>query len=64
MLGYTTFAIAVGGYMTAWIARRSRLFHATVMGAIEVVFTVYVMIAHSSLKRSPRPAGSRSLQLS
>ena len=45
MVAYTTFAIGVGGYITAWIARRSRLTLAAIMGAIEVAFTLYVMIA-------------------
>lgn len=45
MLAYTTFSIAVGGYVTAFIARRSRLKHAAIMGAIEMAFTLYVMIA-------------------
>ena len=45
MLVYTTFSIGVGGYVTAWIARRSRLTLAAIMGAIEVAFTLYVMIA-------------------
>jgi hypothetical protein len=45
MLVYTTFSIMVGGYLTAWIARRSQLAHAAIMGAIEVSFTLYVMIA-------------------
>jgi hypothetical protein len=45
MLAYTTFSIAAGGYVTAWIARRAQLIHAAIMGAIEVAFTLYVMIA-------------------
>jgi len=45
MLAYTTFSIVVGGYVTAWIARRAQLTHAAIMGAIEVAFTLYVMIA-------------------
>jgi len=45
MVAYTTFAIGVGGYVTAWIARGSRLTHAAIMGAIEVAFTLYVMVA-------------------
>jgi hypothetical protein len=45
MLVYSTFSIAVGGYVTAWIARRSQLTHAAIMGVIEVAFTLYVMIA-------------------
>ena len=45
MLTYTTFAIVVGGYVTAWVARRSRLTLAAILGVIEVAFTLYVMIA-------------------
>ncbi len=45
MVAYTTFAIAVGGYVTAWIARRSRLTLAAIMGTIEVALTLYVMVA-------------------
>jgi hypothetical protein len=45
MLAYTMFAIFAGGYLTAWIALRSKIWHAAVMGIIEVVFTLYVMIA-------------------
>lgn len=45
MVTYTTFSIAVGGYVTAWVARRSGLMLAAIMGAIEVAFTLYVMIA-------------------
>ena len=56
MLAYTTFSIAVGGYVTAWIARRAQLTHAAIMGAIEVAFTVYVMIAapFAEAHRAPR----------
>lgn len=45
MLAYTTFAIGLGGYVTAWIASRARIWHAAIMGAVEVAFTLYVMIA-------------------
>jgi hypothetical protein len=45
MLVYTMFSIAAGGYVTAWIARRSPVTHAAIMGAIEVAFILYVMIA-------------------
>ena len=56
MLAYTTFSIVVGGYVTAWIARRSQLTHAAIMGAIEVAFTLYVMIAapFSEARNAPR----------
>jgi hypothetical protein len=55
MVAYTTFSIGVGGYVTAWIARRSRLTHAAVMGAIEVAFTLYVMIAAPFHEARPAP---------
>ena len=55
MLAYTTFAIAVGGYVTAWIARRSLLTHAAIMGAIEVAFMLYVMIAAPIQEAHPAP---------
>jgi hypothetical protein len=45
MVAYTTFAIAAAGYVTAWIARRSQIKHAAIMGAIQVALTLYVMIA-------------------
>jgi hypothetical protein len=55
MLAYTTFSIGVGGYVTAWIARRSRLTHAAIMGAIEMAFTLYVMIAAPFHEAHPAP---------
>jgi hypothetical protein len=55
MLVDTTFAIGVGGYVTAWIARRSRLTLAATMGAIEVAFTLYVMIAAPFHEAHPAP---------
>ena len=45
MTAYTLFAIAVGGYVTAWVASRAKLRAAVIMGIIEVAFTLYVMIA-------------------
>lgn len=55
MVAYTTVSIGVGGYVTAWIARRSRLTHAAVMGAIESAFTLYVMIAAPFQEAHPAP---------
>jgi hypothetical protein len=55
MLAYTTFSIAVGGYVTAWVARRAGLTHAAIMGAIEVAFTLYVMIAGPFKEAHPAP---------
>jgi hypothetical protein len=56
MLAYTMFAIFAGGYVTAWIAARSKIWHAAVMGIIEVAFTLYVMIAapFPEIHASPR----------
>jgi hypothetical protein len=45
MMAYTTFSIGLGGYVTAWIAARARIWHAAIMGAVEVALTLYVMIA-------------------
>ena len=55
MLAYTTFAIGVGGYVTAWIARRRPLLHAAIMGAIEAGFTLDVMIAMPFHELHPAP---------
>jgi len=55
MVVYTTFAIGVGGYVTAWIARRSQLTLAAIMGAIEAAFTLYVMIAGPFHEAHPAP---------
>lgn len=55
MVAYTTFAIGVGGYVTAWIVRRSRLTLAAIMGTIEVAFTLYVMIAGPFHEAHPAP---------
>jgi hypothetical protein len=55
MLAYTTFSIGVGGYVTAWIARRSPLVHASIMGIIELAFTLYVMIAAPFREAHPAP---------
>jgi hypothetical protein len=55
MVAYTTFAIGAGGYVTAWIARRSRLALAAIMGAIEVAFTLYVMTAGPFHEAHPAP---------
>lgn len=43
MMAYTTLSVAAGGYVTAWIARSAKVWHAVIMGAIEVALTVYAM---------------------
>jgi hypothetical protein len=42
---YTALSIAAGGSVTAWLARRARLRHAIIMGAVEVVLTVLAMMS-------------------
>lgn len=42
-LAYTALCVAAGGYVTARVARRAKVIHAVVMGAIEVGLTVWVM---------------------
>ena len=41
--GYTALCIAAGGFVTAWIARKSKVIHAVVMGVIQAGLTTYVM---------------------
>jgi hypothetical protein len=49
---YTALCIAAGGYVTAWLARRSAVRHAVIMGVIEVGLTVWAMV--SSADKTPR----------
>ena len=55
MLLYTSFAVVVAGYVTAWIAGRAQLAHAAIMGGIEVTLTLYVMIAAPIVEAHPAP---------
>ncbi len=64
MLAYTTFSIVVGGYVTACIAPRAQVTHAAIVGAIELAFTLYVMIAIPSQKRTRHRAGGGLLESS
>jgi hypothetical protein len=32
MLAYTMLSVAAGGYVTAWVARRAKVWHAVIMG--------------------------------
>jgi len=43
MLIYTLVCVACGGYVTAWMARRSEARHAVIMGVIEAAMTVWVI---------------------
>jgi hypothetical protein len=45
MFTYTFASIVLGGYVTAWIARRAAVWHAVIMGAVEVGLTIWAMLA-------------------
>ena len=45
MFVYTGLCVAAGGYVTAWVARRSPVWHAVVMGVVEVALTVVAMVS-------------------
>jgi hypothetical protein len=42
---YTSLCVAAGGYVTAWLARRSQTLHAVIMGGIQMVLTVWAMLS-------------------
>jgi hypothetical protein len=44
MFVYTTLCIAAGGYVTAWVARRSEARHAVIMGLVQVALTIMAMM--------------------
>jgi hypothetical protein len=45
MFAYTALCVAAGGYVTAWIARRSPVLHAVMTGVIQVALTVWAMMS-------------------
>jgi hypothetical protein len=45
LYAYTALCIAAGGYVTAWIARRSHVRHALIMGAIQTGLTALAMVS-------------------
>lgn len=45
MFVYTAACIAAGGYVTAWIARRSPVLHALIMGIVQEALTVWAMLS-------------------
>jgi hypothetical protein len=54
IVAYTLAALAFGGYVAAWIARRAPVFHAALVGALQTVITVYfVMLAPHHLYEPP-----------
>jgi hypothetical protein len=42
---YTALCVAAGGYVTAWLARRSERLHAVIMGGVEALLTVWAMLS-------------------
>lgn len=45
LVAYTSACVAAGGYVTAWIARRSPIWHAVTMGVIQEALTVWAMVS-------------------
>lgn len=45
MFAYTALCVAVGGYVTAWIARRAPVLHGLAMGVVQDALTVWAMMA-------------------
>ena len=45
LFSYTFLCVAAGGFVTAWLARRSPVLHAVFMGAVQVALTVWAMFA-------------------
>jgi len=46
---YTSLCVAGGGYVTAWVARRSPVRHAVIMGIIEAALFIPAMLANPDL---------------
>ncbi len=44
LFGYTALCVACGGYVTAWIVKRSPVRHALIMGVLQVALTVWAML--------------------
>ncbi len=44
-LAYGTLSVAAGGYVTAWLSRRSPVRNAVIMGAVQTALTVLAMMA-------------------
>jgi hypothetical protein len=53
LFAYTALCVAAGGYVTAWIARRSPMLHAALMGAAQVALTVWAMMSPSLRNEAP-----------
>jgi hypothetical protein len=53
LLAYTGLCVAAGGYVTAWLARRSPIFHSLLMGAFQFALTVWAMMSLSLRNEAP-----------
>ena len=49
LFAYTAACIAAGGYVTAWIARRSPVWHAAAMGLVQEGLTVWAMVSFGDI---------------
>ena len=48
LFAYTALCVAAGGYVTAWVARRSPVLHAVIMGVVQEALTVWAMMSIGS----------------
>ncbi len=53
LFAYTALCVAAGGYVTAWLARRSPVLHSLLMGAVQVALTVLAMMSASLRNEAP-----------
>jgi len=49
LFAYTSLCVAAGGYVAAWIARRSPLWHAAAMGLAQEALTVWAMTSFGEI---------------
>jgi hypothetical protein len=45
LFAYTSACVVLGGYVAAWIAQRSPVWHATAMGLVQEALTVWAMMS-------------------
>jgi hypothetical protein len=53
LFAYTALCVAAGGYITAWLARRSPVFHSLLMGVVQVALTILAMMSSSVRNEAP-----------
>src|SRR5437016_2669253 len=49
LFAYTGLCVALGGYVTAWIARRSPVRHALIMGAVQTGLNVMAFLSFAEI---------------